>query len=171
MKIFLSLLVLISTIIGCSRSTAPEVSFDFDYPKKIKLNTIRFDKIMAQNSHFKKESNPELSNIIGSWGKGIIGNRPGDVQVITFFNNGTYLLYQNGDPSAPDEYGVEFGTYTYNEKTGELKVMAIVDENGGVGLADPARGDGPHTFNWKIQGNTAKFQAHDQKATIYRIGG
>lgn len=130
-----------------------------------------FQRIMAKNKFFNNKFNPELAEITGSWGKGVSGDRPGDIQVITFFNNGTYLLYQNGDFEEPHNFGVEYGSYNYDKKSGTLEVEAIIDENRNLGLANPEVGKKGQRYKWIIEGDLSHIEAFDQKLTLKRIGG
>ena len=58
-------------------------------------------------------------SIVGSWGT--------SDRAITFYQNGTYLIYHNG---------AEYGNYSYNSSSGILSVSTITDYNGDYGMAD-----------------------------------
>ncbi|MFC1707912.1 Ig-like domain-containing protein, partial [Planctomycetota bacterium] len=77
------------------------------------------------------------SAIVGSWGPGITGTQAGEIFSLTFYGNGTYIHWQNGDQQNPTEIGVEYGFYTWNSGTGVLTPSPIFNENKSVGLSDP----------------------------------
>jgi hypothetical protein len=69
------------------------------------------------------------SPIVGSW---YLANNPnaGNLTVITFLPNGTYLL--GSDP--PSTGDLEFGTYTWQKDTGAFSFQVIDTTNPNVGL-------------------------------------
>ena len=80
----------------------------------------------------KNPGNP----IVGSWIVGTTGN----AVVVTFLNNGTYLLADDGDPllqGMNGQKGVESGTYSWNAATGALSTSTnlVTDTDGQWGLS------------------------------------
>lgn len=75
------------------------------------------------------------SSIVGSYGDGVTGSK---VFSLTFYPDGKYMYYQNGDANCPTCIGVEYGTYTYDSGTTTLTVTPTVDENGEIGLSHPS---------------------------------
>ena len=78
------------------------------------------------------DSNP----LVGAWTASSAGEA-GSTVVITFLEDGTYLLAEDGnstlDPSGQD--GMERGTYTWNSATGAFSANTTVDTNGEWGLS------------------------------------
>lgn len=66
------------------------------------------------------------SPIVGAWD--FFGDEHG---CLVFYENGQYLVYD----SSEDE-GVEYGTYTHDNSTGDFNINVVKDENGDAGLAD-----------------------------------
>jgi hypothetical protein len=74
--------------------------------------------------------------IVGSW-KHMLPRGGHSSVVVTFFESGTYMMAEDGnpnvDPSGND--GMEKGTYTWNSGTGAFTATATVDTNGQWGFS------------------------------------
>ncbi len=68
------------------------------------------------------------SSIVGAWDAFSDTNEYG---CAVFYENGQYLVYDSSEVE-----GVEYGTYTHDNSTGELTLNVVKDENGAAGLAD-----------------------------------
>ena len=64
-----------------------------------------------------------ISSIVGGWTP---VPSEGDYVVATFYDNGNYIVYDDG---------VEYGTYSYDSTTGVINVNVVVDQNGENGMA------------------------------------
>lgn len=76
------------------------------------------------------------SSIVGSWYLGD-ASQTDNIVTATFFDNGYYVMLQDGDstedPSGED--GMERGTYTWDSSTGAFTTTTITDTNGEWGLS------------------------------------
>jgi Ca2+-binding RTX toxin-like protein len=110
--------------------------------------------------------------IVGSWkvGTGAVD----DLIVITFLQDGTYLLVDDGDeagdPTGHD--GFERGTYTWDADTGALTFMTAVNRDGEWGLSTTASAT-VHTATLTVVGNgaTLAFPDDPQLTAMTRIVG
>ncbi len=61
-----------------------------------------------------------------------------ELESVAFFEDGTYIQLKVDAEKSLDnpENGMEWGKFTLNDKTGELKVNQIFDNNGDTGLSD-----------------------------------
>ena len=105
-----------------------QISGDFLYAKL--PNDPEFSPYVL--NRVKDSGNP----IVGSWIVGAAGN----AVVVTFLNNGAYLLADDGDPllqGMNGQKGVESGTYSWNAATGALSTSTnlVTDTDGEWGLS------------------------------------
>lgn len=81
---------------------------------------------------------PTSKKLIGLWENKDTSN---DLLALAFFDDGTYV-HMEVDERPPfdnpnnEKSGMEWGRFTLNDKTGELKVNQIFDNNGDTGLSD-----------------------------------
>lgn len=105
---------------------------------------------------------PTNAQIVGSW---LLPPQPDspNVAVITFLEDGTYFMAEDGDPVADPtgSDGMERGTYTWNSATGAFSKTTTVDTTGRWGLSDY-----PVT-NVTVQGNT--LRANGGEVTLTRV--
>ncbi|MFP4453070.1 MAG: hypothetical protein ACLFPI_06855 [Desulfobacterales bacterium] len=66
------------------------------------------------------------SPIVGAW-----DHFPNEYGACVFYENGKYVVYDSSDVE-----GVEYGTYTHDNSTGEFSVTVEEDYNGDAGFAD-----------------------------------
>ncbi|MFC1857034.1 DUF1566 domain-containing protein [Thermodesulfobacteriota bacterium] len=81
----------------------------------------------------------QTGSIVGSWGPGYID---GEYLSLTFYPNSHYIVYHNG---------IEYGSYTHDNSTGQLNVDIMVDNNGQYGLADSGT---PYQDEMFVNGDT-----------------
>ena len=81
-----------------------------------------YDGDVAEDTMERVKS--DSSPIVGSWTP---VPSEGDYVMVTFFANGTYIVYDDG---------VEYGTYSHDNTTGQINVNVIRDDNGDYGMAD-----------------------------------
>jgi len=89
---------------------------------------------------------PCLGSIVGSWGPGLMD---GDYLSLTFYANGSYIVYH---------HGVEYGTYTHDNSTGQFTIDVVEDSNGEYGLADSGA---PYQDQVIVNGDTLSFYYSD----------
>ena len=114
----------------------------------------------ATLSKVSKQANP----LIGSWYVSNAGQAHGNV-VITFLDNGTYMLSDKGnsnlDPSGQD--GMEYGTYSWNSSTGDFSYTTIVNTDGQWGLSDAS------VNAMQLNGNVLTVHASDGSVDFARV--
>jgi len=76
-----------------------------------------------------ESTGPSSSSIVGAWDVPYI-DPDMEYGCLVFYENGQYIVYDS------DCEGVEYGTYTHDNSTGELTLNVVKDENGDCGLAD-----------------------------------
>jgi hypothetical protein len=107
------------------------------------------------------------NSIVGCWWLGANGTQVGELQSITFFNDGTYIHVQNGDSNNSTWDGYEFGTYSYDTGTKILSVAPVIDRNGEVGFSHL---EGQVTA--EVKGNALTLSVAgdpDGPHTVYRV--
>ncbi len=102
---------------------------------------------------------PEITHlnnsIVGSWGSGYMD---GQYLSLTFYPNGYYIVYHNG---------VEYGTYTHDNSSGEITVNVLQDDNGQYGLADSGT---PYQDTLIVTGDTLNvYQGGELDASFERV--
>ncbi|KZZ02237.1 hypothetical protein A3744_27635, partial [Oleiphilus sp. HI0073] len=100
------------------------------------------------------------SNITGIWTTDLTDN---DLLAFVFFADGTYV-HLEVDEEAPidvsgEPSGMEWGTYTRNNSTGELTVTQTFDGNGDTGLTDAV--NGLTTLFAQVSGDVLTLQFDD----------
>jgi hypothetical protein len=100
------------------------------------------------------------SNLLGVWTTALTDN---DLLAFVFFADGTYV-HLEVDEEAPidaagEQSGMEWGTYTRNNTTGELTVTQTFDGNGDTGLTDAA--NGLTTLFAQVSGDVLALQFDD----------
>ena len=99
--------------------------------------------VIDENESFDFSKNrpivmPTSKKLIGLWENKDTSN---DLLALAFFDDGTYV-HMEVDERPPfdnpnnEKSGMEWGRFTLNDKTGELKVNQIFDNNGDTGLSD-----------------------------------
>ena len=99
--------------------------------------------VIDENESFDFSKNkpivmPTSKKLIGLWENKDTSN---DLLALAFFDDGTYV-HMEVDEKPPfdnpnnEKSGMEWGKFTLNDKTGELKVNQIFDNNGDTGLSD-----------------------------------
>lgn len=107
------------------------------------------------------------ANIRGVWTSDETDN---EFLAFIFFRDGTYV-HMEVDEETPfdvsgEESGMEWGTYTRDDETGQLAIDNIFDENGDTGLTDFVPNSGPPVFA-QVAGDTLTLQFDDnQDGTI-----
>ena len=105
------------------------------------------------------------SSIVGAWWSGSTSTAVGEIFVLIFFSNSTYVHVQNGDDVNANWNGYEFGNYSYNAETKVFSPTPVVDMNGEVGLSHLG---GQVTII--AEGNTATINiANEGVFTVYRV--
>jgi len=103
-------------------------------------------------------------SIVGGWHLGNAGEANSAV-VITFLNNGSYFMAEDGDsiadPSGQD--GMERGSYTWNPSTGAFSSTTVVDTSGEWGLSH----SGITTVS--VTGNSLNFNSDGESFTLTRV--
>ena len=102
--------------------------------------------------------------IVGSWS---ITNSETDLLSITFFNNGTYVLFEVEDASSTESAGMEWGTYERDSETNRVYATQDFDGNGGIGLNDFDKTAGnPQLFATIVDGQLNLNVDEDADGTI-----
>ncbi|WP_197466590.1 hypothetical protein, partial [Oleiphilus sp. HI0080] len=125
--------------------------------------TLQFDDNL--NGTIEEDESLEFSrsasnNLLGVWTTDLTDN---DLLAFVFFADGTYV-HLEVDEEAPidvsgEPSGMEWGTYTRNNSTGELTVTQIFDGNGDTGLTDAA--NGLTTLFAQVSGDVLTLQFDD----------
>lgn len=103
---------------------------------------------------------PPLPNpLVGSWWTGSNSSATGEIMLLTFFSDGTYVHAQNGDSTNPKWIGLEYGTYFYDQQTGVLTHATVLDQNGEVGLSHTQG-----TVTISITGDSAQFNVENEES-------
>ncbi len=105
-------------------------------------------------------------SIVGSWNFGSTTG-PNNLAVITFFNDGTYMLADDGDPvkDPTGQDGMERGTYEWSSTTGAFKSTTTVNTDGQWGLSAPE----PSNVCMEVIGNKLTFTDSNGSNTATRI--
>ncbi|GIU20758.1 MULTISPECIES: hypothetical protein [unclassified Shewanella] len=102
--------------------------------------------------------------IVGSWS---ITNSETDLLSITFFNNGTYVLFEVEDAGSLVDAGMEWGTYERDYETNRVYAGQDFDENGDIGLNDFGKETGdPQLFAAIIDGQLNLEVDEDADGTV-----
>ncbi|MCK8045011.1 hypothetical protein MSG37_08950 [Shewanella sp. 1CM18E] len=102
--------------------------------------------------------------IVGSWS---ITNSETDLLSITFFNNGTYVLFEVEDANSLGDAGMEWGTYERDSETNRVYAIQDFDGNGDIGLNDFDKTAGnPQLFATIIEGQLNLNVDEDADGTI-----
>lgn len=102
--------------------------------------------------------------IVGSWS---ITNSETDLLSITFFNNGTYVLFEVEDASSTEDAGMEWGTYERDSETNRVYATQDFDGNGDIGLNDFDKTAGnPQLFATIVDGQLNLNVDEDADGTI-----
>jgi hypothetical protein len=101
------------------------------------------------------------STIVGSW---YVNDEDGKV-VVTFFENGSYMVAEVGEADEDGQSGIERGTYTYNSTEGTLVANPQTDTNGEWGLSHP--GDG--SMGIELSENQLVFIEGDERYISTRV--
>ena len=97
--------------------------------------------------------------IVGSW----LFESGGDVGVLTFLDNGTYVYAQDGTPAGGGTPGIERGHYTWDTQTGAFTATAdVLNTDGDWGLSSLA---GPIVVT--VVGSTMTFS--DDNSVFRRV--
>ena len=109
-------------------------------------------------------SKAKSENILGLWKNDATGN---ELLAFAFFDDGTYV-HLEVDVLAPldnfenEPSGMEWGRYTLNSQTNDLKSTIIFDNNGRAGLSD----DDLRTA--KVSGNMLTIEVAENNANVIR---
>jgi hypothetical protein len=104
------------------------------------------------------------SALVGAWQYGDgAANASG---VVVFLNNGIYFHAEDTVESVVDFDGMERGTYTWDETTGELDALAIVDTNGEIGLSESRFSN---SFTATIAGDSLVINDDGERFTLGRV--
>lgn len=99
--------------------------------------------------------------IVGGWQFGE-GNAFGS-RALVFLPNGVYYEAQvTGPQGEPD--GIEKGTYTWNQQTGDFTATVGINTNGTVGFSDPL-----DSFNIRIVGDEMLIHDNHQEWRLYLV--
>jgi len=99
--------------------------------------------------------------IVGSWGDGYYPNGVESADTaryvsITFYPNGYYVQYEDGNTNQlVSGNGVECGTYSYNQSTGQLTGNILIDENSDHGFSE-----------WDINATTLPYDTSEDTLTV-----
>ncbi|MDB4798593.1 hypothetical protein OAH36_03240 [Verrucomicrobia bacterium] len=104
------------------------------------------------------------SALVGAWQYGDgAANASG---VVVFLNNGIYFHAEDTVESGVDFDGMERGDYTWDETTGELDALAIVDTNGEEGLSESRFSN---SFTATIAGDSLVINDDGERFTLGRV--
>jgi len=103
----------------------------------------------------------EQESIVGSW---YLSDDEGKV-VISFFENGYYMLAEVGEADEDGQSGIERGTYTYNSTEGTLVANPQTDTNGEWGLSHPQGG----IIGVELSSNELVFLEGDERYPTTRV--
>jgi hypothetical protein len=154
------LLLQLDTTGGTDRITLPTTSPSF--PFGTCFNCVNFaDQMAAAGIPLASEAEASAHlkaqfAILGSWATAAA---PGQLQVITFMPDGTYLFADDDDPTIPGGAdGMELGTYRWDASSNILSFSVAVNTDGSGGLSkispNPAT---PPTFVIDGSGNASTF--------------
>lgn len=116
---------------------------------KLILNVDENNNSVIDSNETYKFSKVKPKGILGSWS--FDGADEDELAGVAFLENNTYIYVQvdkAGLASNP-ENGMEWGSYTIDATTKELKTTQFYDDNGGTGLS------GPRTRYAHVSGDTA----------------
>jgi Ca2+-binding RTX toxin-like protein len=85
---------------------------------------------------------------IGSW----VLSDANRTTVVTFMQDGSFMLAETGVPDAGGQPGIERGTYSWDPVSGAFSVNVITDTNGEWGLSHPAG-----SMTVQVSGDTLSF--------------
>ena len=102
--------------------------------------------------------------IVGAWQYG--DGAANDSGVVVFLNNGIYFHAEDTVESGVDFDGMERGDYTWDETTGELDALAIVDTNGEEGLSESRFSN---SFTATIAGDSLVINDDGERFTLGRV--
>ena len=155
------LLLQLDTAPGSDRITLPNTSPSF--PAGTCFICVNFADQMAAAGiplASETEATTHLKNQFAIWGSWATAVAPGQLQVITFLPDGTYLLADDDDPTIPGGAdGMEQGTYRWDASTTILSFTVVVNTDGSAGLSNITPNQAaPPTFVIDGSGNAASFR-------------
>ncbi len=106
--------------------------------------------------------------IVGGWTAS--NNVEDHVLSLTFYTNGFYIHYEYDADENNIYNGVEYGTYLYDQTTGQMTTSVIKDENDWSGLSDWASGgDSTSENTFTIIGDSLTIFDGEETVSLYRV--